>query len=45
LPSNFIYTTEANRTVCVSALGMIEAIRDLYNATRLSEEITNGKLD
>lgn len=44
LPSNFIYTTEANRTVCVSALGMIEAIRDLYKATRLSDEITNGKL-
>jgi len=44
LPSNFIYTTEANRTVCVSALGMIEAIRDLYKATELSDEITNGKL-
>ncbi|HEX9253806.1 MAG TPA: S46 family peptidase [Ignavibacteriaceae bacterium] len=44
LPSNFIYTTEANRTVCVSALGMIEAIRDLYKATRLNDEITNGKL-
>jgi hypothetical protein len=45
LPSNFIYTTEANRTVCVSVLGMMEAIKDLYKATRLSEEITNGKLD
>jgi hypothetical protein len=44
LPSNFIYTTEANRTVCVSALGMMEAIRDLYNASRLSEEISNGKI-
>lgn len=45
LPSNFIYTTEANRTVCVSALGMMEAIRDLYKATRLSNEITNGKIN
>lgn len=45
LPSNFIYTTEANRTVCVSALGMIEAIRDLYKANRLSEEISNGKIN
>jgi len=45
LPSNFIYTTEANRTVCVSALGMMEAIRDLYKATELSEEINKGKLD
>jgi hypothetical protein len=44
LPSNFIYTTEANRTVCVSALGMMEAIRDLYKATRLSDELLNGKM-
>jgi hypothetical protein len=45
LPSNFIYTTEANRTVCVSALGMIEAIRDLYKANSLSNEIINGKIN
>jgi hypothetical protein len=45
LPSNFIYTTEANRTVCVSALGMMEAIRDLYKATELSDEINKGKLE
>ena len=44
LPSNFIYTTEANRTVCVSALGMMEAIRDLYKATRLSNELSNGRV-
>jgi len=44
LPSNFIYTTEANRTVSVSALGMIEAISDLYKATRLSNEIKTGKM-
>jgi hypothetical protein len=43
LPNNFIYTTEANRTVCVSALGMLEAIKDLYKAKSLSEEIINGK--
>ncbi|HCY74557.1 MAG TPA: peptidase S46 [Ignavibacteriales bacterium] len=43
LPSNFIYTTEANRTVCVSALGMMEAIRDLYKANRLSNELSTGK--
>jgi hypothetical protein len=45
LPSNFIYTTEANRTVCVSALGMIEAIRNLYKVNRLSNEIINGKIN
>ncbi len=39
LPTKYIYTTEANRTVSVSAKGMIEAIRDLYKAERLSEEI------
>lgn len=43
LPNNFIYTTEANRTVSVSALGMIEAIRDLYKAEQLSKEILSGK--
>ena len=43
LPNNFIYTTEANRTVSVSALGMIEAIRDLYKAEKLSDEIIAGK--
>jgi hypothetical protein len=41
----FIYTTEANRTVSVSAEGMLEAIRDLYKAERLSNEILNGTLD
>ncbi|AFH50329.1 Peptidase S46 [Ignavibacterium album JCM 16511] len=43
LPNDFIYTTEANRTVSVSALGMIEAIRDLYKAEKLGEEILSGK--
>lgn len=41
----FIYTTEANRTVSVSAEGMIEAIRDLYKAEKLSSEILNGKIE
>jgi len=41
----FIYTTEANRTVSVSAEGMIEAIRDLYKVNRLASEILNGKIE
>ncbi len=41
----FIYTTEFNRTVSLSAEGMIEAIRNLYNLNRLTEEIINGKID
>lgn len=43
LPNNFIYTTEANRTVSVSAVGMIEAIKNLYKAKSLSDEILNSK--
>lgn len=44
LPNRYIYTTKANRTVSVSAVGMIEAIRDLYKAVRLSVEILNGHI-
>jgi len=39
----YIYTTEANRTISVSAEGMIEAIRNLYKAERLAKEILNGR--
>lgn len=41
----FIYTTEINRTVSVSAEGIIEAMRDLYKAERLADEILNGKIE
>ncbi len=41
----YIYTTEMNRTVSVSAEGMIEAIRDLYFAEELASEILNGKVE
>lgn len=41
----FIYTTEINRTVSVNAEGIIEAVRDLYKAERLADEIMNGRLD
>jgi hypothetical protein len=41
----FIYTTEYNRTVSLSAEGMIEAIRNLYKAQRLADEILNGKIE
>jgi hypothetical protein len=44
LPGNFIFTTEENRTVSVHSEGMIEAIRNLYKATRLSDELRNGGL-
>ena len=42
LPGNFIFTTETNRTVAVHSAGMLEAIKDLYKATRLSNELRTG---
>ena len=44
LPGSFIFTTEENRTVSVHSAGMIEAVKDLYHAKRLSEELKNGKI-
>jgi hypothetical protein len=44
LPGRYIFTTESNRTVSVDSRGMLEAIKDLYKATRLSTELVNGKL-
>ncbi|HUX60794.1 MAG TPA: S46 family peptidase [Ignavibacteriaceae bacterium] len=44
LPGNFIFTTETNRTVAVHSAGMLEAIKDLYKATRLSDELKTGKI-
>ncbi len=44
LPGNFIFTTEENRTVSVHSAGMMEAIKHLYKATRLSTELENGKI-
>jgi hypothetical protein len=44
LAGNFIYTTEENRMIGLHSEGMIEAIRDLYKAVRLSDELINGKL-
>lgn len=42
LPGNFIFTTETNRTVGVHSAGMMEAIKSMYKATRLSEELRTG---
>jgi len=44
LPGEFIYTTEANRTVSVDSEGLLEAIRDMYKATGLALEMENGKI-
>jgi len=44
LPGRYIYTTELNRTVAVDSRGLLEAIKNLYKAVRLSDEILSGKL-
>ena len=45
LPGNYIYTTEANRTVGVTVSAMLEAMRHLYKTERLYNEIVNGKIN
>ncbi len=44
LPGDFIFREEENRCVAVHSAGMIEAIKDMYKDTRLSNELINGKL-
>ncbi|MDP4172826.1 MAG: S46 family peptidase [Bacteroidota bacterium] len=44
LPGQFIYTTEQNRCLSVDSEGMVEAIKDLYKAKRLSDELREGKI-
>jgi len=43
LPGRYIYTTELNRTVAVDSRGLMEAIKNLYKAKRLSDELASGK--
>lgn len=44
LPGDFIFRTEKNRTVSVHSSGMMEAIKVIYKATRLSDELKNGQI-
>lgn len=44
LPGQFIYTTEANRTVSVASEGMLEVVRDFYKVDRLGKELETGKM-
>jgi hypothetical protein len=44
LPGRYIFTTELNRTVSVDSRGLLEAIKDLYKATRLANELVSGKI-
>lgn len=44
LPGDFIYTSETPTMVSVDSEGLKEAIKNLYKADRLSNELKNGKL-
>ena len=42
LPNEFLYRDEAARAVSVDARGILEALRDVYDADRLAHELTTG---
>ncbi len=44
LPGNFIYSSEANRTVSVSSAGILELLNDLLGAKRIAQELKTGKI-
>ncbi len=44
LTGNFIYTTEANRTVSVASQGILEILQNITGAKRIAEELKLGKL-
>lgn len=44
LPGRFIFTTEANRTISVDSKGILEALKNIYKASRLYTELIEGKI-
>ena len=44
IPGNFIYTTEANRTVSVASQGILEILNKVAGAKRIAAELVNGKI-
>ncbi|HWP39272.1 MAG TPA: S46 family peptidase, partial [Gemmatimonadales bacterium] len=43
LPGEFIYTTESARAIAVHSAGILEALRDVYGATRIVTELTGRR--
>lgn len=43
LPGDFIYTTETARAISVHSAGILEALRDLYRAQRLVNELLQAR--
>jgi len=44
LPNEFLYTQAKARAIAVDARGILEALRDVYNANRIVEELVQGRL-
>lgn len=44
LPGDYIYDPRSNRAVAVDALGILEALDDIYDADRIVLELTSGRL-
>ena len=44
LPGDYIYMPELNRSVAVDARGILEALEDIYDAGRIVQELTTGRL-
>jgi hypothetical protein len=44
LPGNYIFLPDVNRAVSVDVRGMLEALDDIYEADRIVEELTTGRL-
>lgn len=44
MEGNFIYRDEANRTVSVDSKGIYEAIKKVYKADRIADELKAGKM-
>jgi hypothetical protein len=43
LPGNFLFTEALNRSVWVDARGIIEALRHVYGAGAMADELTGGR--
>jgi Peptidase S46 len=39
LPNRFVYTDKVSRSVHVASQGIVEALRKIYNADRLTKEL------
>lgn len=45
LPGDFIFDTKENRMVAVHSSGIVEALKHVYKADRLVDELLSGKMD